>query len=544
MNRTKLLVVVLVFLGVGVGCASVAAQGAQQPRQIGVGAAEPISAADLAKKIDDTVLRAHLGQFWGAVLVARDGEIVLAKGYGIENDSLKPIDADTVMDIGSIAKQFTAAAILRLEMDGVGGLSIDDPVSKWFPKAGLRAEEVTLKHLMSHTSGQPNDTIQRLDFPDRDEAVRRFFAPANASAPGEKFEYNNAGYVVLAAVIEKATGKEFAEYTREAIFKPAGLRQTGFLDGVGVDVARGAARVVNRGGRSVRLGILQDGWGWGFKGCGGVLTTMNDLARWDRALAGESVLNAAAKSKMFEVVRDNYALGWMVETLGDGRARQFHTGATRGFRAALSRVPAEKEGEAGWVVAVMTNERNDPIGIEKMVREAVFPGSDPRPRSVLYINGLKLNKHKLAELEDGVRLRVGAPDGSGGSVLTITHEEADQSLTVATIALDKAAIVKLKAEITRATDSADKRAKGVACVIATLPYTATEGRIELPHECTLRVMPRYVGVGEDGKPIIDERVTIVLMDEQEGFWPVILKLNVEATNDLLEQLRPLALKTR
>jgi|GEM_PF-1191247 len=500
-----------------------------------------IDDATRATKIDEAVMQKHLGQFWGAVRVARDGKVVLAKGYVLENNGLRPIDAETVMDIGSIAKQFTSAAILKLEMDGK--LLIDDAVSKWFPKLGEEAEavaaRVTIQQLMSHTSGQPAEgTIQPLAFPDRDEALRRFFQAKPFAQPGEEFQYCNAGYVVLAAIVERASGQEFAEYVRSAIFKPAGLVGTGFLDGVGVDVPRGAARVVSRGMPTPsRLGILQDGWGWGFKGCGGVLTTMNDLVKWDRALAGESVLNAAAKAKLFAVVRDSSALGWMIDTVGDGRTRQYHTGGTRGFRAAFSRVPAKTDGEGGWVFAVMTNEQNDPMEIERLMLDEVFSGSKASSRSVLHVGGLKFNKHKVANFETGVGVRIGAPGANRERTLTIVHAEPEQTKTLATIGLSQSGAAQLKNDLQRAIkawsagDGGDGKS-GVSGVIATMPYTERNEQVELPESIKLVVMPRYVGMSEDGKRVVDERVTLVVMDRDAGFWPVIVKMDIKAAREL------------
>ncbi|MFZ4576388.1 MAG: serine hydrolase domain-containing protein, partial [Phycisphaerales bacterium] len=168
----------------------------------------PVDAKELGAKLDAHILKNHLGQFWGQVLVARGGEIILAKGYGVANDSLRALDSHTLMDIGSISKQFTAAAILKLEMQGK--LSTDDKVSKFFPDAGGAADRITLYQLLTHTSGlNERGTIQSLAFPDRDRAVSLTMKTTLKHEPGETFEYCNGGYVVLGAVVEKASGAKF-----------------------------------------------------------------------------------------------------------------------------------------------------------------------------------------------------------------------------------------------------------------------------------------------------------------------------------------------
>jgi CubicO group peptidase (beta-lactamase class C family) len=248
--------------------------------------------------LDAIVLSRELGQFWGQVLVAKGGRIILAKGYGLADSSLKPLDDRTIMDVGSIAKQFTAAAILKLEM--VGKLSTDDPVSHFFPDAGGDSDRITLYQLLSHTSGlsDANQAIQQLNFPDRDLAVRRAMNSTRNGPPGDRFEYCNGGYVVLAAVIEVASGQSFEDYMHAELFRPANLTSTGFLgNDPRLDLSNTAARIVEAGSRPRRTTIMGDGWGWGFKGCGGVLTNVHDLLAWDRALRGNSILDETGRAK-------------------------------------------------------------------------------------------------------------------------------------------------------------------------------------------------------------------------------------------------------
>src|SRR5690606_37670464 len=235
-------------------------------------------------RLDAAVGRHTLGQFWGAALVARDGEVLLARGYGYANDDLDPITGQTLFDIGSISKMFTAAAILALQDQGT--LSTDDTIAKFFPEAGPGAADITIHHLLTHTSGRSDGrgAIQPLNFADRDEAVRRFCASAAAGPAGERFEYCNGGYIVLAAILEQASGRSYEQAVRELVLAPAGMIRSGFLDGAGLDPAHQTLRVTGPP-HAARRGLLLDKavepWAWGLRGAGGLVTCLDDLLAFD-----------------------------------------------------------------------------------------------------------------------------------------------------------------------------------------------------------------------------------------------------------------------
>lgn len=506
---------------------------AAQDNNAGAARIEP--AADLADRIDRAILKHKLGQFWGGVLVARDGQVVLAKGYGYANESLDPITADSLFDIGSVAKSFTAAAILRLEMDGK--LKTSDPVAAFFPDLDLgeRGQTVTLHHLMTHTSGMSDrGAIQTLDFPDRDEAVRRAMRSRFTAAPGEQWDYCNAGYVVLAAVVEITSGRPFEQYLREAIFLPAGMRDTGFIDGEHLDLSRGTARIITgRTGRPRRTDITGDGWGWGLRGAGGIVTTMNDLVKWERAIAAETILSAEAKKKWWTAAKDDYACGWFVETTDRGTRRVHHSGATRGYTCQVSMFPDE-----GMIVAVLTNELHSPHEIEGLVLAQLFPAETGGIEAVLTIEGLELNEYKGAELDQGVSVAA-ARDGDR-VVLEVRREGVG---VVARVAMTPRAARGLAGKIAavagkpeaEGAEGGERGAGGVSVMLGTMKYHAKDGRIELPPEVEWNVMPRYVGMA-DGKRIVDDRPTIILVDEPNLFWPLIIKAARPAAARLAAEL--------
>jgi CubicO group peptidase (beta-lactamase class C family) len=541
--------------------------GAYQSRPAEPASEAPLNDADLGARVDQAILRHGLGQFWGGVLVAKDGKAVLAKGYGLANDELRPIDADTLFDIGSVAKQFTAAAVLRLEQ--AGKLSTADPVSKYYPDLPEIASKVTLAHLLSHTSGMNDEVaIQGLGFPDRDEAVRLAMTSRFKGAPGAGFDYCNAGYIVLAAIIEKATGKKYEQVVREELFVPAGMKSSGFLDGEGLDPARQTARVIEgRGPKPIRTTLFAGGvepWAWGLRGAGGALTTLNDLVKWERALAGDTVLTAESKKKLWTPGLSNYGMGWFIETTARGTRRVQHTGGTRGFVSLLEIFPDE-----GLVIAVLTNTSGNPFEIEKLVSEQVFPGESSAVAAKLLLSKLTLSQYRACDAEEGVSF--GVTHGVEGKARRTTLTVKIGENAAAEIAMSPGVAKKLASQIagfaagrpkgvSRGTSVRDvpgaspgstpsgnppaggpqEAAAGIpthpGLVIATLPYTPVEGVVTLPSTVEWTVMPEYHGGDEQGNTYVDKRITVVLIDEEAGFWPLILRLDTATAEKLVEEL--------
>ncbi len=501
-------------------------------------AASPVS-PPLAERLDHVVLRSQLGQFWGAVLVVHNGERVLAKGYGYANDTLAPIDAQTLFDIGSIAKPFTAALALKLHHNN--RINLDEPITSYVPSLPSRANKVTLRHLLTHTSGLSDSrgAIQALDFADRDEAIRLAFQRPLSSEPGERFEYCNGGYCIAAAIIERVIGGPFQSLMREEIFKPAGLRNTGFLDGDGLDLSNTSTRIVSSRGGESRRTILQDGWGWGLRGCGGILTSLDDLQRFDAALRADTLFNDNLKRELYTAAQDNYALGWNIEATASGATQISHSGGTRGYRAQFLRIP-----ERGIAIAVLTNDRYDPITLARNLLEELLPEERRGVTASLHIDGLELNEHMAAVIDRDIRIEVqpksSVPDAAPEEYsLTLEVAKGDTRAPAVQMTLMPGEARRVAAEIRsvlRSKLAGERIPQGVELTVATMPYTPVNGTIDLGTTPTLTVMPRYSGVGDGGKRITDERVCIVLMDEANGFWPTILKLDRPAAEDLASQL--------
>ncbi|WP_374556118.1 serine hydrolase [Thermomonas sp.] len=315
---------------------------------------EPMPYAQL-----DRLMQRYDGDVPGAsVLVVRDGEAVVRRGYG-RSDLAQGVEAGpaTAYRLASVSKQFTAAAILLLAEDGT--LAIDDPVRKWLPSLPREAEAVTLRHLLTHTAGL-------LDYEDlmpvpydgqiRDAGVlallereHRLYFP-----PGSAYRYSNSGYALLALVVEHASGMDYPAFLKARIFVPLGMHDSLAFVAGGPEVphrAFGHSEVDGhwqRTDQSSTSAVLGDG---------GIYSTIEDLARWDAALDDDRLLSAASRALAFaphvsvvgEGYEASYGFGWRItgETL-------WHSGETIGFRNVIVRWPARR-----LTVVLLTN-RNDP----------------------------------------------------------------------------------------------------------------------------------------------------------------------------------------
>lgn len=291
--------------------------------------------------------------FSGSALVARDGKLLLHGGYGLANDATgEPVSQDTVFGLASLAKQFTAAAILKLEEQG--HLSVDDRISEHLEGVPSDKAGIKIHHLLTHTSGLTKNHA-RGDFEqmDRTGALRRIFARPLARPPGSAYEYSDSGYTVAAATVEKASGEAFQSYLRSNLFRPAGMGSTGFWDDPafdGLPVANGYANGEDQGSPADFPKVS-----WAIMGAGGQLSTTGDLLSWWRALEGNTVLSEASTDKLFaRHVRygegQYYGYGWEIsETEGLGTVVTHNGAGNTGnayFAAYLDR---------NLVVAVLSN---------------------------------------------------------------------------------------------------------------------------------------------------------------------------------------------
>lgn len=278
------------------------------------GPASFVVAGELGRALDEYLTRASEFGFSGTVLVARAGEVALHKGYGLaDQKSGTPATTRTVYDVASITKQFTSAAILRLESEGK--LKTTDPITKFFKDVPSDKAGITLHHLMTHTSGLAA-ALEGEKPVTRDEFVKGMLATKLQSRPGERYSYSNAGYTLAAAVVELVSGNSFEAFLTEQLFKPAGMTDTGFYE----DETKWERGVVAHGyNESVDKGAPNsERKDYRFRGSSYVITTTGDLYKWEVALRGDKILSKDAKRKWLaphaptDQPRVAYGYGWAV----------------------------------------------------------------------------------------------------------------------------------------------------------------------------------------------------------------------------------------
>lgn len=308
-------------------------------------------AAEVGKLMETLFAR---GQFNGAILVAKDGKILYRNGFGKANfQTGSDFTPDTPSNIGSVTKQFTAMAIMILaERKRV---SYDDSVSKYIPEFSHSAHftRVTLRHLLTHASGMPDYGDLAIDDSGLDQKglIAALLKKEDTLAePGLRYRYSNPGYALLAIVVEKVSGKRFADFLEQELFKPIGMTSTFVYDSPGKKPA-GAARGYDQ------FGQTDDGAPTEIPGDGGLYSTVDDLFRWDQALYTDKLVRRSTLSEAFTPAKVQqgttiYGFGWNVEKK-DGSEYVWHTGSSAGFRAFIGRWLTDKE-----TVVMLTNKGN------------------------------------------------------------------------------------------------------------------------------------------------------------------------------------------
>lgn len=260
-----------------------------------------------------------------ALAVVKNGAVVKLQGYGLANlEHAVPVTPDTMFDLASVTKQFTATAIMRLCEQGK--LKLDDPISKYLTSAPPKWKGITIRHLLTHTSGMVSlaegfaDLYDKLDTSTA-EAFRSVAKDPLSFAPGEKHQYSDAGYFLLGMIIEQASGQRYHQFLRAQFFKPLGMTATSILDQWAV-VKHRAAGYTLRDGELINIRrIWQDELASHY----GALSTVRDLAKWDIALAAGTVVSEASLQAMWTPAQLNhgrsypYGFGWEIERMGDRR---------------------------------------------------------------------------------------------------------------------------------------------------------------------------------------------------------------------------------
>ena len=328
------------------------------------GGAQPAPAPGVDTRRMDEVVTFYADdppRFMGVVLVARGAEVLFAKGYGMANLEWRiPHTPATKIAIGSISKQITAAAILLLEERGK--LRVADPIKSYLPDSPATWDAMTFHHLLTHTAGLIGSAPaeQGNVLPARpDRTIERFRNLPLQFAPGTRFSYSNAGYQLLAHLIERTSGQRYEDFVRESIFDPLGMKESGSATHAPIIPSLASGYVKEPGGALQHAPFIDLSNGMG---AGSLYSTIGDLHRWTLGLFGGKLLRADSLTRMTTQVMatpqgpgnvGGYGYGLVVRTSGDGRREIYHGGSVPGFGSILSYYP-----ESQVTIAVLGNLRS------------------------------------------------------------------------------------------------------------------------------------------------------------------------------------------
>jgi CubicO group peptidase (beta-lactamase class C family) len=331
---------------------------------------EEITRGEQEQKIDAYMTRHAKSGFSGVVFAAKGGQVIISKGYGLANDAKEiPFTPETVFTVGSITKQFTGAAIVKLESQRK--LRVTDSIDQYFDNVPEDKRAITLHHLLTHSSGLRDAFGDDFEPVSRDEIIKRAMESKLLWAPGTRYQYSNGGYSLLAAIIEQVTGDTYERYLHDELFKPAGMMHTGY-------------QIPQWDPDQMAHGYLEDGedWGtlldhpwaddgpyWNLRGNGGIMSTAEDLFRWHQALNGTDVLSEEAKAKYFAAhvqegprAKTYYGYGWVVGAARDKSKYLWHNGGNGIFFADMSRYLGDD-----MVLIMASNRRERSAEVPKLV---------------------------------------------------------------------------------------------------------------------------------------------------------------------------------
>ena len=372
---------------------------------------------EVVARIDEYLAKLYEADQPGAtVIVTRDGEVLFRKGYGLASVELSvPLDAGMVFDIGSMTKQFTAVAVMMLVESGDVGL--DDDVTKHLPDFDTGGKAITVRHLLTHTSGIP-DVTEMEEWAERnkerlapDEVIAIFSGKPLDFEPGEVHRYSNSNYLLLGRIVETASGVPWEQFIRERILEPLGMGHTGLDDGIAI--VPGLVTSYKRSeGKLVHPDMIDMSHPWA---AGALYSSVDDLAKWDAALYTAALLSGPSIEQCFTpVVLNNgqasdYGFGWAIEEF-KGRKLIWHNGRVNGYMSHALRLPRER-----LYVAVLTNFVDSDATPVRVVAESVAAIAIGEPFEEAA--GIELSAEELAAYvstyrgEAGGELQVALEDG-------------------------------------------------------------------------------------------------------------------------------------
>jgi CubicO group peptidase (beta-lactamase class C family) len=370
-----------------------------------------------AAKIEEVMSLANkYGLFNGSVLVAENGKVIYKKGFGQANMEWNiPNTPETRFRLGSITKQFTATLILQLVEQGK--IKLDGKLSDYLPEYRKDVgQKVTIHQLLNHTSGIPSYTGLPRFFSDVsrnpysvDDFVKKYASNDLEFEPGSKFSYNNSGYFLLGAIIEKVTGLPYEQALKEKIFDPLGMKSTGY-DHYATILEKRAAGYVKTPDGYLNAPYLDMSLPYS---AGSMYSTVDDLYLWDQALYTDRVLSAQSKELMYKPALNDYAYGWFITKAKLGTGTETvpsinHGGGINGFNTLIMRYPAQKN------LVVLLDNTSQGESLDKLSQELT---------NILYNQPVDLPKMPLA----GVLLKTIRDKGIDAGIAQYRDLKARQS---------------------------------------------------------------------------------------------------------------------
>jgi len=339
-------------------------------------------AQKLTHQLDSVFTHLHKRKgFNGTVLVTKYDRVMYTGAFGYSDFKSKDtLTTQTAFQLASVSKQFTAMAIMMLQEEGE--LEYDDSVQQYLPDFPYKG--ITIRQLLNHRSGLANYTYfsDKL-WPDRNKAITnkdvvelmRVHQPAPYYPPNTHFDYSNTGYMLLASIVEKASGDDFATYLQENIFEPLGMDHT-FTYSTSVATVTGKIADGHNGGRRKRTPDYLDT----VLGDKGIYSTVEDLYKWDQALYSEQLVSQETLKKAFTGSRtdkrakdEDYGFGWRIKQVDNGDTVVFHGGLWHGYSTYLLRNPKDHS-----ALIVLSNVPNGSLGHLKEVRQLLYPAPPAR----------------------------------------------------------------------------------------------------------------------------------------------------------------------
>ena len=341
-----------------------------------------------------------------AVMVRYNAKVVLSQGYGVANiEHDVRVTPQTVFQSGSIGKQFTATAIMILMEEKK--LALEDSISKYLEVPGSWSA-IRVRHLLTHTSGlgdYPESFSLQRDYTE-DELLKMITAQPLASAPGEKWNYSNLGYLTLGILIHKVSGEFWGDFLQQRVLTPLGMKQTRVISEADIIPNRAAGYVLKNGALKNQQWVSPT---VNNTADGSLYFTVEDLAKWDEALETRKLITRTSFEQMWTPVGLNngatapYGFGWRVARTDSGRATLEHGGAWQGFATYIVRYPEDR-----LSVAVLCNRAGASARfIAKTIAGLYVPSLAPRVRTPIKLDLAILNSYAGAyRLEDRFAIKV------------------------------------------------------------------------------------------------------------------------------------------